>query len=228
MQTPRVLVLRDGREIGPYSAEELRSRIALAVIDPEETCVDCETEEEWTCEEWLEECADSGANDDDDFDVDPDIVPDPPSDVLWQDHPSLLHYFPALATFLILTGGGIALMFWRIELWIGAALAAIGLIILAFILFLRSTRSYIISERRVEFIYGILSKSSQEILIEDIRAINVRKSGLLGLLGIGNVEFSSAGSTDVEVSFVNVRRASVVKQIVRDIQDDLADEYHDD
>ena len=222
MPTPRIQVLRDGREIGPYTAAELQSRIALAVIDPEESCVDCETGEEWVYQEWLEEFEDSADE------IDPDIVPDPPSEVLWQGHPSMLHYLPALIGFLILTASGIGLLIWRIELWIGAALAAIGLIILGITLFLRSTYSYLISERRVELIYGILSKSSQEILIEDIRAINVKKKGIPGLLGIGDVEFSSAGSTDIEVSFLTVGRAATVKQIVRDIQDELSDADHDE
>lgn len=221
MPTSRVQVLRDGREIGPYSASELQSRIALAVIDPEERCVDFDSGEEWVCQEWLDEFADLEAEKDD---VDLDIEPDQPSEVLWQGQPSLFYYFPALVVFLILTASGIGLMFWRIELWLGAALAAVGLIILSLTLFFRNTRSYLISERRVEYIYGIVSKSSQEILIDDIRAINVKKKGLLGLLGIGNVEFSSAGSTDVEVAFVTVARAATVKQIVRDIQDELADE----
>lgn len=225
MQTPRVQVLRDGREIGPYTATELQSRIALAVIDPEEPCVDCETGEEWVCQEWLEEFADFN---DEEHEFDPDIVPDPPSGVLWQGHPSLFHYLPALIVFVILTASGIGLLIWRIELWLGAALAAAGLIILGLTLFLRSTRSYLISERRVEFIYGIISKSSQEILIEDIRAINVKKNGILGLLGIGDVEFSSAGSTDIEVSFVTIGRAATVKQIVREIQDELDDADHDE
>lgn len=220
MPTQKVHVLRDGREIGPYTAAELQSRIALAVIDPEERCMDCDTGEEWVCQEWLDEFAEF--EDEDDV-SDPDILDDPLSDVIWQGHPSLFYYLPAIVAFLILTAGGIALMFWRIELWLGAALAAIGLIILGLTLFFRSTRCYLISERRVEYIYGIISKSSQEILIDDIRAINVRKNGLLGLLGIGKVEFSSAGSTDIEVAFVTVARAAMVKQIVRDIQDERDD-----
>jgi len=225
MPTPRVQVLRDGRKIGLYTATELQSRIALAVIDPEELCVDCETDEEWVCQEWLEEFADI---DDWEDEIDSDIVPDPPNEMLWQGHPSLFHYFSALIIFLILTASGIGLLIWRIELWLGAALAAIGLIVLSLTLFIRSTRSYLISERRVEYIYGIISKSSHEILIDDIRVINVKKNGLLGLIGIGDVEFSSAGSTDVEVAFVSVGRAATVKQIVRDIQDDLASADRDD
>lgn len=231
MPTPKVHVLRDGRNLGPYTASELQSRIALAVIDPEEPCVDCETGEEWICQDWLEEFADFEdveEEEDGEHEQDPDIVPDLSSDVLWQGHPSLFYYFPALLSFLLLTAGGIALLFWRIELWLGAALAAVGLIILSITLFLRNTRCYLISGRRVELIYGILSKSSREILIEDIRAINVRKHGLSGLIGIGDVEFSSAGSTDIEVTFQTVGRAATVKQIVRDIQDDLAAADRDD
>ena len=208
----KVFILRDDREIGPYDAEELRSRIQLAVLDPEETCRDTEGEE-WTCREWLDAQDEVGEMEEEEDEF--------PAEVLWQGHPSMFHYMPSICLFLLLTGGGIALLCWRFDLWIGAALAAAGLALLGVALIHRGTRRFIISERRVELIYGLLSKSSQEILIEDIRAINVRKSGISGLFGIGNVEFSSAGSSDVEVAFNNVGRAASVKQIVREIQDDL-------
>ncbi|CAN5196335.1 hypothetical protein BH23VER1_BH23VER1_09590 [soil metagenome] len=53
----------------------------------------------------------------------------------------------------------------------------------------------------------------------DIRAINVRQRGLLGLLGVGTVEFASAGSDAIEVAFSNVRRPHRIKALVRQLQD---------
>ena len=53
---------------------------------------------------------------------------------------------------------------------------------------------------------------------EDIRTINVRRSGLAGLLGIGNVEFSSTGD-GIDVEFSDIWAAQRVKLLVRDLQD---------
>ncbi len=85
--------------------------------------------------------------------------------------------------------------------------------------FHRSCTEYIVTEARVEVIAGFLRKSSFEVRVCDIRAINVRQSGLKGLLGIGTVEFASAGSDSIEVSFPNVRRPHRIKALVRQLQD---------
>ncbi len=66
---------------------------------------------------------------------------------------------------------------------------------------------YLITDRRVELVNGLIAKSSREIRIQDIRAINVSRQGILGLFGIGTVEFASAGSDGVEVAFDKVWNA---------------------
>ena len=80
-------------------------------------------------------------------------------------------------------------------------------------------RQYLISRKRVEIIYGLLIKSSHEVRISDIRTINVKANGLKGLMGVGNVEFASAGSGGMEVEFRGVRRPHQIKELVRAIQD---------
>ena len=50
-----------------------------------------------------------------------------------------------------------------------------------------------VTPKRVELVWGLLTKSSNEVRIEDIRTINVRRKGFSGLLGIGTIEFSSTG-----------------------------------
>ena len=51
-----------------------------------------------------------------------------------------------------------------------------------------------------------------------IRAIDVTQSGLLALLGVGTVDFSSAGGVNVEVQFKNIRAPHKIKKIVRELQ----------
>jgi len=66
---------------------------------------------------------------------------------------------------------------------------------------------------------GLFAKSSTEIRIKDIRSINVKKSGLLGLLGVGDVEFSSAASDKAEIVFSSISSATEVRDLVRNYQE---------
>lgn len=99
----------------------------------------------------------------------------------------------------------------------------IGLTILMLVLCLLSLQRYaslyLITDRRVELVKGLIAKSSREIRIQDIRAINVSRQGILGLFGIGTVEFASAGSDGVEVAFDKVWNAGKVKLLVRKLQE---------
>jgi membrane protein YdbS with pleckstrin-like domain len=94
----------------------------------------------------------------------------------------------------------------------------IAVLAFTYIVIDRTTRKYIVMSRRVELEWGLLVKSSNEVRIADIRTINVKKSGFKGILGIGDVEFSSAGD-NIDVAFTDVWAAHKVKKLVRSIQD---------
>ena len=82
----------------------------------------------------------------------------------------------------------------------------------------RFTRFYRITNRRVEIETGLIVKNSNEIRIQDIRSINVSKSGISGLMGIGSIEFSSAASDDADVIFFKVTNADSIRDSVRKLQ----------
>jgi len=75
-----------------------------------------------------------------------------------------------------------------------------------------------VTNKRVSVEYGIISRVSNEVRIPDIRSINLRKTGLTGLLGIGRVEFSSAATDDTDVVFWNIPDAEKVRDLVRSLQ----------
>ena len=85
-------------------------------------------------------------------------------------------------------------------MWIirGVLLAA-ALLLAGWIRLDRSGNKYVVTNRRVTVEFGIISKQSTELRIQDIRRINLTTSGLSGLVGIGRVEFSSAASDDADV-----------------------------
>jgi len=82
----------------------------------------------------------------------------------------------------------------------------------------RSGRKYSVTNRRVSVEFGIISKQSTELRIQDIRSINLTTSGIAGLLGIGRLEFSSAASDDADVIFWNTPGAEKIRDLVRSLQ----------
>ena len=90
--------------------------------------------------------------------------------------------------------------------------------VFGFVAFVRFKRFYRITNRRISMEVGLIVKDSNEIRIQDIRSINVSKSGIGGWLGIGTVEFSSAASDDAEVVFFKIAGADQVRDIVRKLQ----------
>ena len=82
----------------------------------------------------------------------------------------------------------------------------------------RSRRKYLVSNKRVVVEFGIIARSSNEVRVQDIRSINLMKSGIPGALGIGRVEFSSAATDDADVVFWNCPDAQKVRDLVRSLQ----------
>lgn len=83
----------------------------------------------------------------------------------------------------------------------------------------RSRRTYTVTTKRVIMEAGFLSKNSDEVRIKDVRSINLRRSGFLGLLGIGDLEFSSAAADQAEITFHAVPGVERVRELVRKHQE---------
>lgn len=104
-------------------------------------------------------------------------------------------------------------------LWGGrAVLLASAIVLVLWIQLDRSRRKYAVTNKRVSAEYGIVNKSCNEVRIQDVRSINLRKTGLSGLVGIGTVEFSSAATDDADVIFWNTSDAEKVRDLVRSLQ----------
>jgi len=109
------------------------------------------------------------------------------------------------------------------SIWIIRGILFAGaLILIGWIRLDRSGRKYVVTNRRVTVEYGIISKQSTELRIQDIRSINFATTGLSGLVGIGRVEFSSAASDDADVIFWNTPNAEKVRDLVRSLQSPAA------
>jgi len=120
---------------------------------------------------------------------------------VWTGHPSHWHYF------------------W---MWFFGVLlipVVVGVLMIIWIFVDRARRTYMVTERKIEVEWGLFAKSSNEVRIKDIRSINLNKHGLTGLLGVGDLEFSSSASDKAEIVFGSVANATAVRDLVRKYQE---------
>jgi len=137
--------------------------------------------------------------------------------ILHEAHPSLLSYPRRLL--LVGCAAVAAIYLMPMGIFYLALSTGIGAILLLSVLIERGSELYRVTDRRVERRYGIFATSSKEVRVRDIRSIDVKKRGLAGLFGVGDVEFSSAGGSEVEVCFARVMRAEGIKDLVREVQE---------
>ena len=217
----------DGTRTGPCAEEEVLDLLESGALQPDDQCLH---------EESGRVCP-AGAM----FHVINPAAEDAPASVPWQpapfpeDEPEIAVPNKPRAR-LLYRGGPCVLTYWRSVLLAAAVifagyalrtkmpgLLAAGLIIGPLILLravihrLRTT--YLINSARVEVIEGLLSRSSRELRIADIRAINVTRTGLMGLFGIGTITFSSSASAQDDVVFQRVFGATGLKNLVRRLKD---------
>jgi uncharacterized membrane protein YdbT with pleckstrin-like domain len=143
---------------------------------------------------------------------------------LWTGTVSNLHYTGKWITIGILlvavmASFWVALPDYALMLWAArAALIVLAILLASWIYIDRQRRRYTVTNKRVSVEFGIINRTSNEVRIQDIRSINLRKSGFSGLLGIGRVEFSSAATDDADIVFWNTPEAEKVRDLVRSLQ----------
>ena len=98
-------------------------------------------------------------------------------------------------------------------------MAAVFVYLVFVVVFRRYSWRYTIDDKTIESRQGVIARKVQSIRIQDLRNINVRQSLIQRLLGIGNVEFSSAGGADVEVVFYGVSDPMAVKALTQRLQE---------
>ena len=136
--------------------------------------------------------------------------------ILYHAHPSWWAFAKAILLFVLLgVAAGLSSAFSAMYLIIGSGLAVLTL---AAVAIARFSCDFMVTDERVEMVWGILGRSSKEVRICDIRSIDVHEKGLSGLIGLGTVDFSSSANSGVEVQFKNIRKAHAVKEMVRSLQ----------
>jgi uncharacterized membrane protein YdbT with pleckstrin-like domain len=143
---------------------------------------------------------------------------------LWEGSVSQWHYAGKWFAIVLLVVAALAMFFFKLAgdaviSWsIGGGLLLLALVLFIWIKLDRAARRYTVTSKRISVEYGIISKQSNELRIQDVRSINLTTSGLSGLLGIGRLEFSSAASDDADVVFWNTPNAEKIRDMVRSLQ----------
>ena len=75
-----------------------------------------------------------------------------------------------------------------------------------------------IGERTIESSRGIIGRDVRSLRVQDLRNVNVRQSLWQRLLGVGDVEFSSAGGEGIEVTFHGIASPMRLKELVQSMQ----------
>ncbi len=151
-----------------------------------------------------------------DEDDDEDMEPPDNAALCYHGHPSWLSYGKPMLLCLLLIGGAIACM------PLSAKYFIIGVVLASFafccVIIARQQRDYFVSNAAVELEWGLVGRRCQELPLEEIRDIDVHKSGMLGLLGVGTVVFSAADPEEDALQFEHVRNPHRLMELVLQLQ----------
>jgi uncharacterized membrane protein YdbT with pleckstrin-like domain len=104
--------------------------------------------------------------------------------------------------------------------WVTTAVLVIFIIVLVWGLVRRISTTYTITNRRLTIRTGLLSREMHETRLERVQNVNSRQRVLERVLGVGSVDFDTAGSAEFDFSFRGVDDPA---QIVRTVDKALHD-----
>ncbi|TYT75845.1 PH domain-containing protein [Desulfobotulus mexicanus] len=100
----------------------------------------------------------------------------------------------------------------------GSSFAA-GILLLGLTAIKRFSLKFTIDKRRISRHKGIVARNQQSIRIQDLKSIELNQSIPQRLLGIGDIAFYSAGSSDAEVRFQGILNPSAWRDKVDEAMD---------
>lgn len=127
-----------------------------------------------------------------------------PEKTLWEGHPSHLYYLLAY-----IMGGILVLAY------------GLGLLVLLIAIIHRKCKVFTITNKRIKSKTGILSRSINEVFINDIRSVNLQQGFFERLFGLGTVNIGSAGTAGIEISFEEISEVTNVKEKIQRLKGQL-------
>jgi membrane protein YdbS with pleckstrin-like domain len=106
---------------------------------------------------------------------------------------------------------------WVLALVAAAVIAALTLVVGSF---RRASTKYLITNQRLRISRGIVRRNVQETRLGRVQNVNYQQGALDRMLGVGSVDFDTAGSDDSEFRFEWVNRPEeVVRAVDRAIEE---------
>jgi len=97
-------------------------------------------------------------------------------------------------------------------------IVAVFVYLIAVVIYRRYSWAYAIDGDTIESREGIIARKVRSIRIQDLRNINVNQTLIQRIMGVGDVEFSSAGGSGIEVVFRGVDKPLEVKALAQRLQ----------
>jgi len=95
---------------------------------------------------------------------------------------------------------------------------AVFVYLIAVVIYRRYSWAYSIDNETIESREGLIARKLKSIRIQDLRNINVNQTLVQRIMGVGDVEFSSAGGSGIEVTFRGVDDPLQVKTLAQRLQ----------
>jgi uncharacterized membrane protein YdbT with pleckstrin-like domain len=108
--------------------------------------------------------------------------------------------------------------------WVIAAVVAVFAVALIVGAIGRARTTYTITNERLMIQHGLLARNHQETRLERVQNVASRQSVLERLLGVGTVEFDTAGEAQYDFAFRGVANP---REIVRAVDTALRDRLHE-
>ncbi len=97
-------------------------------------------------------------------------------------------------------------------------IVAVFVYLVAVMIYRRYSWRYLIDGETIESREGMIARKVHSIRVRDLRNINVNQTLIQRILGVGDVEFSSAGGSGIEVVFSGVSHPMQVKSLAQRLQ----------
>jgi uncharacterized membrane protein YdbT with pleckstrin-like domain len=105
--------------------------------------------------------------------------------------------------------------------WVTAAVLIVFLVVLAWGFVRRVVTTYTITNRRLTIRTGLLSRELHETRLERVQNVNSRQRLLERMLGVGTVDFDTAGGAAYDFSFHGVENPGAIVRTVNAALHDL-------
>jgi uncharacterized membrane protein YdbT with pleckstrin-like domain len=125
------------------------------------------------------------------------------------------YYVRSLLAGAVLVGLGLYLIYRSLNMMFGLGLVVAGLLIWAVIPVARRSLSWLITSDRLIEECGILATRRRQLELQDIRSIEVTRSLLQRLTGLGDVVIASAASAEYLIRLSDVYDPDGVAETVR-------------